>query len=162
MAKLAVALDVAVRCCVILVASLLIREFWTEDNEPDGDGFPVRLLILPGVAYVLWNLWFLARSCRTWISGSLGDSSFLALLGALSLARLIWLLPLADDWWWHHRHRLALLEVASVACAILALGEAIRLTTTRPASAADDPVSADRNGRLGAREPSTSFGQFDR
>jgi hypothetical protein len=60
------------------------------------------------------------------------SSSFLALVGTLSLARLVWLLPLADDWWWHHRDRLMVLVVASAVCAVLALGEAIRLKMVRP------------------------------
>ena len=152
MAKLAAVLDVAVRCGVIVVAALLLREFWTKNTEPNGDGLPV-LLILPLGAYVVWNLWIVARSSRTWISGSLGESSFLALLGTLSLARLLWLVPLADDWWWRHRHRLMVLVVASVACAILALGEAIRLTMIRPVVPADESVCSDRNGRLGAPKP---------
>lgn len=125
--KLAVVLDIAVRCGVIIVTWLLIREFWAEEPVgPNGDGFPVRILIAPLGAYVLWNTWAIARSIRVWAAGSITDTSFLALLGTLSAARLLWLRPLADDLWYRHRDRLTVLVIASVAIAVLALGEAIR------------------------------------
>lgn len=134
----ATVLDVAARCAVIVVCALLAREFWGEP-EPNGDGLPVRLLIPPLAAYVVWNVWIIARLGHRWVSGTFDDSSFLALLGALSLARLLWLLPLADDLWWHHRHRLMVLVAVSVATAVLALGTAIRLA--KGGTAAPGPAS---------------------
>jgi hypothetical protein len=130
--KMAVVVDTVVRCGVIVVTWLLIREFWAEEIGPNGDGLPVRLLIAPLGAYVVWNIWAIARSSRVWAAGSITETSFLALLGALSAARLLWLLPLADDLWYRHRDRLMILVVASVACAVLALGEAIRGSLVRP------------------------------
>lgn len=124
--KFVVALDIAARCAVFVVGVLLIREFWEEPGA-GADGLPVQLLIAPLVAYLIWNVWVIIRSSRRWMSESVGGSSFLASLGALSLGRLLWLLPLADDLWWRYRDRLMLLVGVSVAIAILALGEAIRL-----------------------------------
>ena len=130
--KLAVVLDTVVRCGVIIVTGVLVRDFWAEEPVgPNGDGFPVRILIAPLGAYVLWNTWMIARSIRGWDAGSITDTSFLALLGTLSAARLLWLRPLADDLWYRHRDRLIVLVIASVACAVLALGEAIRGSVLR-------------------------------
>lgn len=129
--KVAVALDVAVRCGVIVVTWLLMRKFWAEDIEPNADGPPVRLLAIPLGAYLVWNLSVIARSSRAWTMGSIADPSFLAMVGALSAVRLVWLLPLPDDLWWRHRDRLMALVVASAACTVLALGQAIRLQTVR-------------------------------
>ena len=112
--KSAVVLDVAVRCGVIVVIGLLTSEFVSQQIEPNSDGFPERILIVTLVAYLVWNLAVIVRSSRAWAAGSIGDPSFLALLGALSLARLLWLLPLADDLWWRHRDRLMVVVVASV------------------------------------------------
>ena len=142
--RLAVVLDVAVRCGVIIVTWVLMSEFWAEEEVgPNGDGFPVRILIAPLGAYVLWNIWAIARSIRVWAAGSVTDTSFLALLGTLSAARLLWLRPLANDLWYRHRDRLMVLVVASVACAVLALGEAVRGSGFR------DPVGnrLDEGGR---------------
>jgi hypothetical protein len=69
---------------------------------------------------------------------------------ALNLARLLWLLPLADDWWWQHRNRLMVLVAASVVCAILALGEAIRLASVRPSGSRDRTMGSDLDGQLGS------------
>jgi hypothetical protein len=125
--KLAVVLDVAVRCGVIIVTWVLIREFWAEEPvESNADGLPVRQLVAPIGAYLFWNVWAIARSIRVWAAGSIADTSFLALLGTLSLARLLWLRPLADELWDRHRDRGMTLFIASVACAALALGEALR------------------------------------
>jgi hypothetical protein len=144
----AIVLDVAVRCGVIAVSVLLIGEFWGEP-EPDSDGVPVLVLVPPLVAYLAWNLWFVGRSIRAWISRRFTDASFLTLLGVLSLARLLWLLPLADDLWWRHRDRLMVLVVASLACGALALGEAIKPTMVR-SSELSDPRSGDHDDRLDA------------
>lgn len=130
--KMAVVVDTVVRCGVIIVTWLLIREFWAEETGPNEDGVPVRILIVPIGAYLVWNIWAIARSGRVWAAGSITDTSFLALVGALSAARLLWLLPLADDLWYRHRDRLMVLVVASVACAVLALGGAIRGSLVRP------------------------------
>ena len=147
MGKLAVLLDIAARCAVGVVSVLLIREFWGEP-EPNSDGPPVQMLIPPLIAYIGWNIWVVTRSSRRWISGSLGESSFLASLGVLSLVRLVWLLPLADDWWWHYRQRLMVLIVTSVATAVLALGAAIRLATANSSTADDDAQPDDQNDPL--------------
>ena len=141
-------LDVAIRCGVIVVSVLLFGEFWGEP-EPNSDGFPGLLLIPPLVAYLIWNLWFVVQSFEAWRSRGLTDASFLTLLGVLSLARLLWLLPLADDVWWRHRHRLMVFVVASVACGALALGEAIKLTMVR-SSVVSESRSGDQDDRLDA------------
>lgn len=141
-------LDIAVRCGVIIVGLLLIREF--NEPEPSGDGLPVRMLIPLLVAYLAWNIWIIGQLSRSWLSRSLEDASFFTLLGSLSLARLLWLLPLADDWWWHHRHRLMVLVVASVVCTVVALGEAIRLTMARSSVASHSELPGPpRARRLG-------------
>jgi hypothetical protein len=59
-----------------------------------------------------------------WAARSITDISFLALLGTLSLARLLWLRPLADELWDCHRDRGMTLFIASIACAVLPLGDA--------------------------------------
>ncbi len=149
MGKLAVGLDIAVRFAVIVVAWLLIREFWAEDKGPDADGVPVRLLIPPLGAYLLWNVWFIGRSSRRWKLGVIGDSGFLQVVGVLSFARLLWLLPLADDLWWQHRNRLMILVAASVVCTALALGEGIRMASLQPGSHARIEGTSDQDGRPG-------------
>lgn len=116
-------LDLVIRVAVIVVASLLIREFWSERIEPNGDGVPVRLLVAPLVVYIGWNVNVIVRSVgalRTW---PLSGPASLASIGLLSAARLLWLEPLAGDWWWRHRQPLTVLMVASVVCTILTLGE---------------------------------------
>lgn len=147
--KLAALLDTAARCGVIVVGVLLIQEFWGEP-EPNSDGPPVQLLIPPLIAYLAWNIWLMTRSSRRWISGSLGDRSFLASLGVLSLVRLLWLLPLADDWWWRYRQRLMVLVVMSVVTAVLALGAAIRLATASSSGVEDESRSDDRIDPIGS------------
>jgi hypothetical protein len=140
--KTAVVVDIAVRCGVIVVTWLLIREFWAEEIGPNGDGPPLQLLsVLLGV-YVVWNIWVIGRSIRAWVAGSITETSFLALLGTLSVARLLWLRPLADDHWDRHHERLMILVVASITCAVLALAEALRGSTARY------PV-ADRHDEVG-------------
>lgn len=128
---------------------LLIREFWGEP-EPNSDGPPVQMLIPPLIAYIGWNVWVMTRSSRRWISGSLGDSSFFASLGVFSLVRLVWLLPLADDWWWRYRQRLMVLIAMSVATALLALGAAIRLATASSSAVEGDAQPDDQNDPLGS------------
>lgn len=96
----------------MVVAVLLIREFRIEGTERDGDGLPVHLLIPPLVVYTGWNLWFVRRSVGRLV-GAEPDSRFLATVGALSLVRVWWLRLVADEVWWHHRHRLTPIIVAS-------------------------------------------------
>ena len=129
--KTAVVVDIAVRCGVIIVTWLLLREFWGEEIDPNGDGPPLQLLSVLLGAYVLWNVWAIVRSIRVWAAGSITDTSFLALLGTLSAARLLWLRPLADDRWDRHHDRLMILVMASITCAVLALAEALRGSTAR-------------------------------
>ena len=133
----------------LLVGVLLVREFWGEPGS-DSDGPPVQLLIPPLIAYLAWNVWVVARSGRRWVSGSLDDSAFLASLGVLGLVRLLWLLPLADDWWFRHRERLMLLVVMSVVAAVLALGAAIGLTVAGSSGQGDDRPPDDRMDPIGS------------
>lgn len=110
-------LDLVIRVAVIVVVAMLIHEFWSEPS--------VRLLVPPLVVYIGWNVRVIVRSVgalRTW---PLSGPASLASIGLLSAARLLWLEPLAGDWWWRHRQPLTVLMVASVACTILALGEGI-------------------------------------
>ena len=110
-------LDLVIRVAVIVVVAMLIHEFWSEPS--------VRLLVPPLVVYIGWNVRVIVRSVgalRTW---PLSGPASLASIGLLSAARLLWLEPLAGDWWWRHRQPLTVLMVASVACTILALGEAV-------------------------------------
>jgi hypothetical protein len=145
MGKLAVLLDIAVRCGVMVAIWLLIREFWAEGV--------VRLLIPLLGAYLIWNVWVIGRSSRSWKLGESGDSSYLQMIGALSLARLLWLVPLADDLWWQHRNRLMVLVAASVVCTILAIGEGIRLASVRPSRSCDRTEPGDLDGQVGSSRP---------
>jgi hypothetical protein len=130
--RVGVALDLLIRVAVIVVAAMLIHEFWSERVEPNGDGVPVRLLIGPLMLYVGWNVRVMVRSVRAWRVSTLSGASFLTSVGLLSFARLLWLLPLADDLWWRHRQPLTVIIAASVVCTILALGDAIARSIVRP------------------------------
>lgn len=110
----------------------------------------MRLLVPPLIAYLAWNIWVVTRSIRRWSSGALGDSSFLASLGVLSLVRLPWLLSLADDWWWHHRRRLMVLVVVSIVIAVVALGTAIGLSRGRSPGVDVESRSNDRVDPIGS------------
>jgi hypothetical protein len=147
MGRVGVAIDVVARAAVIVVCVLLIREFWGVYIGPNGDGVPVRLAIPPLAAYVVWNVWVAVRSIRALRRAAGLDTSFLANVGGLSVVRLVWLLPLADDLWWRHRDRLMVLVVASVTAAALTFGAAIR-------SAASERRLAPRPDRARPRRAS--------
>lgn len=118
--KVVVAMDGALRCGVVVVAFVLIREFWGEP-EPNSDGLPVGLLVVPLLGYIGWNVAVIGWSIRRWAGASLVDVHFLTKIGGLSALRLLLLLALADDVMYRHRGSLMVLVVASLVCALLAL-----------------------------------------
>ena len=126
-ARLSVAIDIAVRVAVIVVGCLLIDEFWDERIGPEGDGFPVTMLIGPIAAYVIWNGWRIVRQIRVWRTASLDDSSFLAEIALLAGLRLVWLLPLTDRLWWPRWDLRMPLIVATTVGALLAYIASIAL-----------------------------------
>jgi hypothetical protein len=122
--KVVVALDVAVRCGMVVVAYVLIRDVWGEP-EPNSDGPPGGLLVIPLLAYIVWNGSMIGRTIARWTGRSLSDAQYLASVGGLSALRLVWLLPLAGEAVNQRRNGLLVLTVGSVICTIAALVLAI-------------------------------------
>ena len=128
LAKLAVAIDVGVRCLAIAVVCALIRDMWDEvaADEPNTDGMAGPIFVA-SMAYVLWSVVVLATSAYRWRNRSIGDATLLVLIGALSAVRYVLIGAVADDRTWFSSGSwllepdvLRALAIGSGTCAVVA------------------------------------------
>jgi len=118
--SVAVGVDAAVRCGVVVVVVSLIREFWVESQDPFSE-FPLTFAIPPLLAYLGWNLWVVLTVTLPWLSGAEMKWSMIPTLGKVSLARAVAVQWLAGDLWWQHRGSLSVLVAGSLLVTGLAL-----------------------------------------
>ena len=152
LAKLAVAIDVGVRCLAVAVACALIRDVWDEvsADEPNTDGLAGPIFVA-SVAYVVWSVLMFATSAYRWRNRSIGDATLLVLIGALGAVRFVLIRAVADDrtwfssgWWLLEPDVLTALAVGSAVCAVVAGIAAIQIlrSSARRGDAGASPASS--------------------
>ena len=135
LAKLTVAIDVAVRCGALAVAGTLIRDLWdevsAEESNTDGLAGPI---VVACVSYVAWSVLVLATSAHRWRNRSIDDATLLVLIGALSVARFVLIRAVDDDRTWFSSGSwllepdvLRALAIGSAVCAVVAFIAAIQI-----------------------------------
>lgn len=126
--QLTLTFDVGVRAGALVVVGALLQDLWGEvtDRQPNTDGL-APLLFVALLAYVAWSVFLLVDVRRRWRHGLVDNPALIALVGCLSIVRLIVLRAISDENTSSAHSSLVLgqgflrlLVVASAICAVIA------------------------------------------